>query len=413
MDTKALIEERVKLYEENKAMLNKAAAEKRTLSGEEQQEFDRKEARGNEIKGTLDREASNAAEERALAESRGRQTQTAITVTVENTRERDQDLAFRAWACGEYATREMLDAAERIGFRGHNRRELETRALSVGVTTGGGNSVVNEMQKGFFEAEKWFGAMRQVSTVWRTSTGAPLPIPSADDTANVGEIIGEGSAVTTTADPTFSTLTLGAFKYSSKALIVSVELLQDSMIPLPAYLGRRLGERIGRIQNTHFTVGAGTTLPFGVATRASLGKTSAATTAITFDEVLDLQMSVDRAYRDAPGAGFMVNDATATLLRKVKDSNSRYLWEMSLQEGAPDRIWGKPVYYNGDLDSLGTAKRVMLYGNFKEYVIRDTSDVIFIRADELRVLNHQVVFLAFQRSDGTLPNTAAVKYLGT
>ena len=102
------------------------------------------------------------------------------------------------------------------------------------------------------------------------------------------------------------------------------------------------------------------------------------------------------------------------MLRKIKDSQNRYLWEMSLQAGTPDRIFGKPVYYNGDLDSpVSTAKRPVLYGDFSQYVIRDTSDVIFIRADELRVLNHQVVFLAFQRSDGNLPNVNAVKYLRT
>lgn len=409
MDTKELIEERVKLHEDNKALVETKGDK---WTAEDQAEFDRREARMAEIRQQLDNRARLNDEERALAESRGRRTETAI-VPVNNIREEDQALAFRAWACGEYATPEMLDAAERIGFR-YARRELETRALSVGTTTAGGNSVVNEMTKGFFEAEKWFGAMRQVSTVWRTSTGAPLPVPSADDTANVGEIIGEGSAVTTTADPTFNTLSLGAFKYSSKAVIVSVELLQDSLIPLPEYLGRRLGERIGRIQNTHFTVGAGTTLPFGVAVQASLGKTAAATNAITFDEIIDLYASVDRAYRDVPGAGFMMNDTTATMLRKVKDSQNRYLWEMSLQEGTPDRIFGKPVYYNGDLDSpSATAKRPVLYGDFSAYVIRDTSDVIFIRADELRVLNHQVVFLAFQRSDGNLPNTAAIKYLRT
>lgn len=413
MDTRALLEERVKLHEDNKLLLDKAGAEKRTLTGEEQQEYDRRDARIDDIRKTLDRAEKSENEDRVLSESRGRRTETAI-VPVTNIREEDQALAFRAWACGEYATQEMIDAAERIGYKRWDRRELEMRALSVGTTTAGGNSVVNEMTRGFFEAEKWFGTMRQVGTVWRTSTGAPLPIPSADDTANVGEIITEGSAVTTTADPTFNTLSLGAFKYSSKAVIVSVELLQDSLIPLPEYLGRRLGERIGRIQNTHFTVGAGTTLPFGVATQASLGKTAAATNAITFDEIIDLYASVDRAYRDVPGAGWMMNDVTATMLRKLKDSQNRYLWEMSLQEGTPDRIFGKPVYYNGDLDSpTATNKRVVLYGDYSNYVIRDTSDVIFIRADELRVLNHQVVFLAFQRSDGNLPNVSSIRYLRT
>jgi HK97 family phage major capsid protein len=415
MDTKALIEERVKLHEENKALLDKVEkreAGTQTLTPEEQQEFDKRDARITEIRETLDRIEKQNAEERSLAESRGRRTETAV-VEITNTREQDNALAFRAWACGEYATPEMEAAAQRVGLR-HMRRELETRALSVGTTTAGGNAVINEMMKSYWETEKWFGSVRKLATVWRTSTGAPLPIPNADDTANVGEIVAEAGALTTTADPTFNTLTLGAFKYSSKAVIVSVELLQDSVIPLPEYLGRRLGERIARIQNTHFSVGAGTTLPFGVATQAAVGATSATTNNITFDDIITLYHSVDVAYRNDPDAGFMMNDATAALLRKVKDSQNRYLWEMSLQAGRPDMIFGRPVYINNDLDTaVSTAKRPVLYGSYKHYTIRDTSDVIFIRADELSVLNHQVVFLAFQRSDGNLPNVNSIKYLRT
>ena len=51
------------------------------------------------------------------------------------------------------------------------------------------------------------------------------------------------------------------------------------------------GTRIGRKQNYDFTIGGGTTLPFGVQVQASLGKTAAATNAITFDEVIDLYHS--------------------------------------------------------------------------------------------------------------------------
>jgi HK97 family phage major capsid protein len=433
-DVKALNEERNKLYEDNKALLDKASAEKRTLSTDETVEFDKREARMTELRGTIDRATSMAAEEAYQAESRGRKTSAnvisdGVEVEADPASSEDYRRGLKAWmlggdpTCG--VTADDVAAARRAGMDPSNRqlnigqladRVIQKRALSIGTTTAGGNIVVDELTRNYWDAQKWFGSMRQVSTIWRTSTGAPLPIPNGDDTANVGEIIGEGSAVTTTADPTFSTLTLGAFKYSSKAVIVSVELLQDAgaFINLPAWLGQKLGERIARIQNTHFTVGAGTTLPFGVATQASLGKTAAATNAITFDELIDLEMSLDRAYRDAPGAGFMMNDVTAAMLRKVKDSNNQYLWQMSAQEGTPDRIFGRPVYINGDLDSpTATNKRAVLYGDYRNYIIRDSTDVIFIRSDELRVLNHQVVFLSFQRSDGNLPNTSSIKYLRT
>jgi len=225
--------------------------------------------------------------------------------------------------------------------------------------------------------------------------------------------VDDGGAVTTSADPTFGAVNLGAFKYSSKAVIVPVELLQDSSINLPVYLGAALGTRIGRKQNADFTAGAGTTLPFGVQVRASLGKTAAATNAIVFDEIIDLFHSVDIAYRERPDTAFMLHDTVAAYVRKLKAATSgQYIWEMSTQVGQPDRLLGKAVVINNDCDSaFTTAKRLVLFGAFGAYNIRDAGAPTFIRADELRVLNHQVVFLAFQRSDGNLADVTSVRYL--
>lgn len=413
MDVKALIAERVKLHEENKALLDKAGAEKnRSLTGEEQAQFDARDARMTDIRKMLDNEARTVAEERALAESRGRQTETAIHS--DNTSERDRALAFRAWACGDEARPEEVEAAQRLSFP-HMRSRLETRALSSITATQGLASIPDEMMKAYVEIQKWYGRVRNVAEVFTTSGGNPLPIPTTDDTANTGEIVADGGAITTTADPLFGVVTLGAFKYSSKAVIVPWELLMDSSINLPVYLGTALGTRVARKQNTDFSIGAGTTLPFGVATQASLGKTAAATNLITWDEVIDLYHSVDIAYRGRPGSAFMMHDGTAAFLRKLKDSQNRYLWEISLQLGIPDRAFGVPVIINNDIvgPPSATAQRVVLYGDFNAYKIRDAGAVEVRRADELRILNGQVVFLAWQRSDGNLADVTAVRYLRT
>jgi HK97 family phage major capsid protein len=411
MDTKALIGERVKCYEDAKVILDRAAREGRTMTAAEQQTFDRLHARIDEIRCTVDRGDLQEAETRWLSTSRGRKAGLGV---VEGTYDSDAALAFRAWACGPAgATDEMRAAADRLGLNIH-AAELETRALSSVTATQGQASIPDEMMKAFSETLKWYGRVREVSTVYNTTTGAPLPIPTVDDTSNTGEIVADGGAITTTADPTFGVVTLGAFKYSSKAVIVPWELLQDSSINLPIYLGGALGTRIGRKQNNDFTVGAGTTLPFGVQVQASLGKTAAATNAITWDEVIDLYHAVDPAYRNKPNSGFMMADSTAQFLRKLKDSQNRYLWEMSLQVGQPDRAFGQPVFINNDQDSaFSTNKRLVLYGDFSQYTIRDAGRVQIYRADELRILNGQVVFLAIQRSDGNLVQTSAVKYLRT
>ena len=89
----------------------------------------------------------------------------------------------------------------------------------------------------------------------------------------MGVILNENTQVAN-QDVAFSQLILDAWKYSSKQVLVSVELLQDSAVPLGEILGRLLGERIGRITNTHFTVGTGVSMPLGIVPAATLGFTA-------------------------------------------------------------------------------------------------------------------------------------------
>jgi len=411
MDVREMIQERVKLHEDCKALLDRAEREGgRTLNPSEQGEFDRKCARIDELRGTIDAHTSVSAEERWLSTSRGRLTGSGIHVDGPQTSK--AAAALRAWALGPSLARAAdVAAAEEIGFR-YQASELELRALSSITSTQGQASIPDEMMRAYWEKLLWYGRVRSVSTVLTTQTGAPLPIPTVDDTANTGDIVADGGAITTTADPLFGVVNLGAFKYTSKAVLVPWELLQDSSINLAVYLGSALGTRIGRKQNSDFTVGAGTTLPFGVVTQASLGKTAAATNLITWDEVIDLSHSVDPAYRSSPNSALMMHDATAAFLRKLKDSQNRYLWELSLQAGQPDRAFGLPVIINNDMPAtLATGNKAVLYGDFSAYHVRDAGPPIFLRADEIRMLNGQVVFMSYHRSDGALVDTGAVKYL--
>lgn len=423
MTVREMKTKRGELSEKAGALLNTARLQNRGLTHTEQSQFDSLMSECNSLRASIDREERAAAVDAELRQSAGRKTETHLHGAIPvDSRGSDLDLAVRAWALGTRASSTMKAAADRHGIDFSNP-ELELRALSSGTTDAGGYSVADEAIQAFDRSEKYYGPVRAVARVIQTLTGAQLPIPRVDDTANTGEIVGEGSAVTTTADPVFGQVVLDPFKYSSKALLVSMELLQDSAIPLVDVLFSKLGERIGRKQNTDFSIGAGTTLPYGVQVQASLGKTAAATNAITWDEIFDLQASVDPAYSNRPGVGFMMHQSTANYLRKLKDSNNQYLWQMAIQATSPaqgnaagsaGRILGYPVYINNDMDSaFSTNKRLVLFGDFQSYWIQDAGGPVFRRADELRVLNGEVVFVAFRRSDGNLVNTAAVKYLRT
>jgi len=267
--------------------------------------------------------------------------------------------------------------------------------------------------RAFYETQKWYARVEDASYVVNTETGANLPWPTVTDTSNSGRILAEATTATTTTDPTFGVVTLGAFKFSSDAVLVSWELLQDSFIDIAGYLGMALGRRIGRVKNAKFTAGAGTTEPKGIITAATVGVTAASSTAFLFDEVIALVHKLDIAYRNLPDTGFMLHDTVARVIRQFKDGQGRYLWEMSTQLGQPDRLLGYPVTINYDMDAaLTTGKKLLAFGNWRlAYIVRNAGAVRFVRADELKVLEHQVVFEASQRSDGNLVDATAVQVL--
>lgn len=288
----------------------------------------------------------------------------------------------------------------------------EERAMAgpQSSTSVGGFAIQDEAMREVEIALLQFGGVRQNSTILRTATGGPLPIPTVNDTTNVGAIIGEGVTVGT-QDAVFGQLVLDAWKYTSKSVLVSVELMQDTSVNLPQMLGRLLGERLGRIQNTHFTTGTGTSNPNGVVTAATFAQaTTGNTTAITFANLIALYHSVDPAYRNT--SKFMMNDNSISKIKLMTDSQGRPLWLPGLVDRAPDTILGSPYVINQDMSSMTISGKSILFGDFSKYLIRDVQDFTLLRLDERFAEFLQVAFLAFMRSDGDLLNAGTVPLRG-
>ena len=293
-----------------------------------------------------------------------------------------------------------------------DRLHAEERALAgpQNSTSAGGYVIQDAAMREVEIALLQYGAMRQVSTILRTDTGGPLPIPTVNDTTNVGALIAENTTVST-QDIAFSQLVLDAYKYTSKAVLVSVELMQDSAVNLPQLLGNLLGERLGRITNTHFTTGTGTGQPNGVVAAATFAQaTTGNTTAITFANLIALYHSVDPAYRN--NAKWMMNDNTISKIKLMTDSQGRPLWLPGLVDRAPDTILGSPYVINQDMSSMTISAKSILFGDFSKYLIRDVRDITLLRLDERYAEFLQVAFLAFMRTDGDLLNAGTVPIRG-
>ncbi len=149
-----------------------------------------------------------------------------------------------------------------------------------------------------------------------------MQYPTSDGTSEEGELVAENQSATD-QDVAFGTKGLQVYKFSSKVVTVPWELLQDSTADIAGFIEKRLQTRLGRVTNRNYTVGTGVGQPMGAFTAAAVGKIGAvsALPIITYDDLVDLEHSVDPAYRQL--AKWMFHDDMLKLIRKVKDDQAQ------------------------------------------------------------------------------------------
>ena len=146
---------------------------------------------------------------------------------------------------------------------------------------------------------------------------------------------------------------------------VSIELLDDSAFDLEEYIAREFAYAFGAAEERSFCVGTGTGQPTGLFTAngGTVGVTAASATTVTTDEVISLIYALKAPYRK--NAKFLMNDATVSALRKLKDSNGQYLWQPSLQAGQPDRLLGYEDLHQPVCSPLAAGALSIAFGDFQ------------------------------------------------
>lgn len=417
--------DRAELVEKAGAILK--AAEKRGdgMTPEEEKSFDGFHNDADKLKEQIDRIERHELTTKELEESRG--IKAGIFPTKGNgdgTEEpRNTPLAaeqlnsaIKRWS-RKSGGAQLLTDEERTALRldgGGSQIEIyppsaeEIRALSTVTDTAGGFTVPETLWSRLTDALLAFGGMREASTVITTDGGEDLRFVTDDDTSNEGVIVGENTEVpghtTGGVDPEFGQVVLSAFKYSSRIIKVPEELLEDSAFDIAGWLGRKIGERIGRITNRHFTAGTGTGQPNGITTASTLGITAASNSAITRAELIDLEMAVDQAYTVGPGTRWMFHRTTLGAFKKLSigSGDDRPLWQPGMAVGAPDTIEGYPYIINNHMPGIGSLNISVVFGALDMYYIRLVRGLRVRRLNELYAGNDQVGFVAFQRADGDL-----------
>ncbi|MGG7534673.1 phage major capsid protein [Rhizobium sp. 12,4] len=322
-----------------------------------------------------------------------------------------REVFFKFLANG--ATLDALDSEERKVLRA-GVENIEKRIQTGGSNAAGGYTVPVELQNMLVRSMKAFGPMYDGNIVseLNTTSGNALPIPTTDDTSKTGVQGTEGTALTDdgSADAVFGQKQLEAYDFNTKFVKFSWQLAQDSIFNMEQLLADLLGERLGRLANSQLTTGTGTSAPNGIVTAATLGKTAAAAAAIASDEIIDLTHSVDPAYRMSPKVRFMFNDLTLAAIRKLKDGQGNYLWQMgNVKEGVPGTLLGYNYSINQAMANIATGNKTIIFGDLGKYWVRKVgSPVIGVLRERFWP---DLGIAGLIRFDGELLDTAAVKYL--
>lgn len=408
MTVRELQEKRLRLHERQKELLAEVAKqEERKFTAEQDTEFDKISGDLDALEREIERVKSVEEREAAVNEYRSKTRGSFDEGSEHRDRSEKEDRGAK-----KDAQERAFDAYVRYGMVGlspEDRAALnwnpgaEGRAQATTPDSAGGYFVPEGFSNELDRAMLAFGGLMGVCRVINTATGNPLPWPTSNDTGNTGALLAENTQ-DGEQDITMGAVTFNAYKYTSKIVRASVEIQQDSAFDLNGFVAGALGERLGRAVATHLATGDGSSKPRGILVAAPIGETTASSGAVSYDDLLDWQHSVDPSYR--AGARFVFSDSTLKQLRKLVDGNSRPIWlpadTGSAQNGAPSTLLGQPYTVDNSFPAFAADTVVAAYGDLSKYIVRRVRDLTLRTLVERYADYHQIAWVAFNRFDADL-----------
>lgn len=390
MTIQDLIEKRKKLWEGAKAFVESKRDKDGLLTDEDIKTYNEMEAKikalGDEI---------NRMKEQELLENELKK-----ATSVPLTQKPGMNEELKTGRASDTYKKAMLNAL-RSNFR------QVSNILQEGNDSSGGYLVPDEYDARLIQGLTDENILRKLGTVIKTSGQHKINIAGTKPAAawvDEGEPLSFG-------DATFNQINLDAHKLHV-AVKVTEELLYDNAFGLENYLIDQFAKALANAEEDAFLNGNGEGKPLGIFASTGGGEvavTTASSTAITYDEIVNLVYSLKRPYRK--NAKFILNDQTIATLRKLKDGNGQYIWQPALQAGEPDRLLGYEVLTSAYVPTIAAGAPVIAFGDFSYYNIGDRGVRSFAELKELFAGNGMIGFVAKERVDGKLVLSEAVKIL--
>lgn len=399
-----LQEKRNKLVADARAILDKADAEKRKLTTEEDTQWTAIMSDVDATKKDIDRRSQLEDQERELqATNRERKPETVVRGRETESPDQPESRA-NPRASKEY--RHVFESFLRGGIG--NLDATERRALSAGTATEGGftypseqfaNTLIKFVDNAVF--------VRDLGTKFPVNNSDSLGAPSLDaDPADADWTVelGSGSEDSTMA---FGKRFLTPHPFA-KRIKVSETLIQRSLLPIETFVAERLGYKVAVTEEQGFMTGSGAGQPLGMFTASAMGistsrdvSTDNTTTALTADGLINAKYSLKGQYWSRPGTRWVFHRDAMKSIRKLKDGNGQYIWQPGLAADMPDRLLEVPIVMSEYApNTFTTGLYVGLIGDMSFYWIADAMNFTVKRLVELYAETNQVGFIIRKETDG-------------
>ncbi|NKB27551.1 MAG: phage major capsid protein [Rhodobacteraceae bacterium] len=299
-------------------------------------------------------------------------------------------------------------------------QELEGKAMSTAVAGDGGylvDAVTSEQINSVLNSTASIRAIASVVAVEATSYDVLI------DSADVGAgWASEAGPQMESSTPQIERIAIPLHELSAMPK-ASQRLLDDSAFDIEGWLAGRIADKFAEAEAGAFVNGDGVDKPTGFLTHTQVADASWSWSNLGYvatgvdggfdgtnpaDAIIDLVYALGARYR--AGASFVMNSKTAGAVRKIKDSDGRFLWSDGLAAGEPARLLGYPVLIAEDMDDIATDAAAIAFGDFAlGYTIAERPDLRVLR-DPFSAKPH-VLFYATKRVGGDVSDFAAIKLL--
>lgn len=371
---KKLYEQRAALVDEMNALLNGAKMEERAMSEEENKKFSDIEKKITGIDATI------AAEERA------EQIKKSAKKPVENeTVEQIEERAF-----GNYIK-------EQAGL------PVENRAGEQNMTMGNNGAVIpTTIANRIIKAVKDKCPIYARATMYHVAGTLKVPVWGKANTTHDITVGYQSEFTELTADSgKFTSIDLSGYLAGALTLI-GKSVVNNAIVDVVSFVIDQMSEEIAIFLEKELLAGTGSNTATGaLSTTNTLNAGS--TTKITTDNLVALQTKVKQVYQAK--ACWTMHPETFLEVKKLQDSNGRYLLQDDLTQEIPYRLLGKPVYLSDNMPKIASGAKAVLYGDYTGLSVNMRENVQIQVLNEKYATQHAVGVVAWFEFDSKVTDS--------